>query len=115
MDRIGLVGADNNVASIKAKGAYDGRDQAEDAGLAVHRGDPEPPVRRPEAHLVEGEGPGDVHEPEPGRLRARSTDRALHDAGLRPEQEPALLAGGAAEGRRASSTCRRRRTTPRSR
>ena len=32
----------NNIASIKARGAYEVVDQAEDAGLAVHRGDPEP-------------------------------------------------------------------------
>ena len=40
--------------------------------------------------------PDDVHEPEPGRLRPVHADHALHDAGLRPEQEPALLAGGQA-------------------
>ena len=99
MDRIGLVGADNNIASIRAKGAYDGRDQAQDPGLAVHRGHPQPAVRRPEAHLVQGQGPGDVHESEPCRLRALQPHRTLHDAGLRPEQEPELLAGRAAEGR----------------
>ena len=49
---------------------------AQDSGLAVHRGDPEPSVRRPEAHLVEGEGPRDVHEREPRRLRAPSTGSA---------------------------------------
>ena len=36
-------------------------DHAEDAGLAVHPGHPEPPVRRPAAHLVEGEERRDVH------------------------------------------------------
>ena len=41
-------------------------------------------VRRPEAHLVEGGGPGDLHELEPRRLGPVQQDRPLHDAGLRP-------------------------------
>ena len=53
-------------------------------------------VRHPAPHLVEGRGPGDVHQLEPGRLGPVHAHHALHDPGLRPEQEPALLAGGQA-------------------
>ncbi len=83
----------------QGQGRREGRDQAQDRRLAIHPGDPEPAVRRPEAHLVQGEGRGDVHEPEARRVRTLQSCRALHDAGLRPEQEPALLAGRDAEGR----------------
>ena len=51
MDRIGLTGDDNNIASIKAKGKYKSRHQPEDARLAVHLLDPQPRVRRAEARL----------------------------------------------------------------
>ena len=73
MDRIGLVGEGNNIASVKAKGTY---------AVVIKLKTPDSQfipailnraVRRPEAHLVEGEGRRDVHEPEPCRLRARST------------------------------------------
>jgi len=40
-------------------------------------------VRDPASHLVEGRGPRDVHEPEPGRLRPVHAHHALHVAGLR--------------------------------
>ena len=67
MDRIGLVGAGNEIASVKAKGAHKRRDHAEDPGLAVHLCHPEPAVRRPEAHLVEGR---------PTRRRSRTRSRS---------------------------------------
>ena len=97
MDRIGLTGAGNNIASIRAKGST-GHDHAEDAGLAVHLVDPQQAVRRAAAHLVEGGGPDDVHEPEPGGLGTVRRHQPLHDAGLRVRQEPELLAARAAEG-----------------
>ena len=99
MDRIGLVGARQQHRLGQGEGRVHGRDHAQDARLAVHRGDLNRVVRRPEAHLVEGEGRRDVHEPEPGRLGPVQRDHALHDAGLRLRQEPALLAEGHAEDR----------------
>ena len=73
MDRVGLTGADNNIASVKAKGTYE---------VAIK-------LKTPDSQFIAatlnrqfvvpkhiwskvGE-PGDVHEPEAGQLRARST------------------------------------------
>ena len=78
-------------------GPVQGRHQAEDGRLAVHRRRPQRPVHRAAAHLVEGRRPVDVHEPEPGRLGPVREDRPLLDAGLRARQEPDLLEGGRAE------------------
>ena len=52
MDRIGLTGKDNNIASIKAKGRYGVVITLKTAGLPVHRCDAEPAVHRAQAHLV---------------------------------------------------------------
>ena len=99
MDRIGITGAGNNIASVRAKGKY---------GVAITLKSPDSQfigatlnraVRRPAAHLVEGGGSGDLHQSEPRRIRAVQPDRALHHAGLRGEQEPELLAAGAPEDR----------------
>ena len=93
MDIVGLTRPDTNIASVKAKGSY---------AVVINLKTPDSqfiaatlnaPVRDPAAHLVEGRRPGDVHEPEPGRLGPVHAHHALHDAGLRPEQEPELLAG----------------------
>ncbi len=70
MDRIGLAGAGNNIASVKAKGAHTVviKLKAPDSqfiAAILNRA-----VRRPAAHLVEGEGSRDVHEPEARRLGA---------------------------------------------
>ena len=73
-------------------------DHAEDAGLAVHRRDPQPPVHRSAARLVEGVRSGDIPELESRRLRTVRQDLPLHDAGLRLREEPELLAGGPPEG-----------------
>ena len=112
MDRIGLVGAGNNVASIKAEGRYGGRDHAEDGGLAVHPGDPEPPVRRPEAHLVEGDGARNVHEPEARSARARSTRSPASRPRTTSSARTRTTGRQGCRKSRASSTCRRPRTTP---
>ena len=114
MDRIGLTGADNNVASIKAKGHITVVIKLKTPDSQFIPATLNRVVRRPEARLGEGQGSGDVHELEPRQLRPVQPDRALHDAGLRPEQEPELLAEGPAEGRvprvRAGGVERRRRS-----
>ena len=77
--------------------ALQGRHQPQDRRLAVHPGGAQPAVRRAEARLDEGARSGHVHEPEPGRLGSVQPDHALHDTGLRVQQEPALLEGRRAE------------------
>ena len=67
MDIIGLTRPGTNIASVKRAGAERRRDQPEDARLAVHRREPEPPVRRAAAHLVEGQ-----ERRRPTRTRTRS-------------------------------------------
>ena len=99
MDRVGITGAGNNIASVKAKGKFGVAITLKSAdsqfiGATLNRA-----VRRPAAHLVEGGGSGDLHQSEPRRIRAVQPDRALHHAGLRGEQEPELLAAGAPEDR----------------
>ena len=54
MDRIGLTGPGNNIASVKAKGAYTVVIKLKTPDSQFIAGDPEPRLRRPEAHLVEG-------------------------------------------------------------
>ncbi len=83
MDRIGLTGAGNNITSIKAQGSHTvmitlKTSDSQFIAAILNRA-----VRRPAAHLVEGEGSCDVHELEPGRLRPVQRDHPLHDAGLR--------------------------------
>ena len=96
MDIIGCTRPDTNIASVKAKGAYTVVINLKTADSQFIAATLNAQYRDPAAHLVEGRRPGDVHEPEPGRLRPVHADHALHDAGLRPEQEPELLAGGQA-------------------
>ena len=99
MDRIGLVGAGNEIASIKAKGAHSvviSLKNKDSQFISCH---PQPGVRRSEAHLDQGRRPGDLHEPDACRLGPLQRRCALHDAGLRPQQEQALLAARIAEDR----------------
>ena len=115
MDRIGLVGAGNNIASVKAKGAHAvviklKTSDSQFIGATLNRA-----FVVPKHIWSKVSDPGDVHELEPGRLRAVQRHQALHDAGLRPGQEPALLAAGQAEDRVPRVPGRRPRMTPRSR
>ena len=77
MDRIGLTGADNNVASISAKGAHTVVIKLKAAGLAVHPGDAQPRLRRAEARLGEA-----------SRIRRRSRTRTP-SAPVRTTRSPA--------------------------
>lgn len=58
------------------------------------------PLHPAEAHLVQGEGPGEVHQPEPGRHRPVHQDREVPEPVVRAAQEPRLLAAGQAADRR---------------
>ena len=82
----------------QAAGDECGRDHAEDARLAVHRRQPEPAVRRAEAHLVEAGQAADVQELQAGGLGPVHDHHAPDDAGHRLRQEPELLEAGRAEG-----------------
>ena len=98
MDRVGLVGAGNEIVSVKARGAYTRADHAQrrpDSQFISATS--QPAVRRPEAHLVEGRRRRELHELEARRLGPVQPDRPLHVAGLRLQQEPELLAEGQAE------------------
>ena len=95
MDLIGLTGPARTSPRSSRPGRTRVAINAEDAGLAVHRGEPEPAVRRPAAHLVEGERPRDLDEPEPGRLGPVHADHPLHVAGLRPGKNPNYWQAGA--------------------
>ena len=93
-------------------GAIRGRDQAQDGRLAVHRGQPERAVRRPAAHLVEGREPATFTNPDPVgsgpfTTSGRFTTQDYIFTRTRTTGTPARRRS------RASSTCRRRRTTQR--
>ncbi len=99
MDRVGLTGDDNNIASVKAKGKY---------GVAIN-------LKTPDSQFISStlnrqfvipkhvwtkvKDAGDVHELEARQLRALQRDQAVHEPGLRPRQEPALLEEGRTEDR----------------
>ena len=113
MDIIGLYRADTNIASIKQVGPL---------GVAITLKTPDSQFIAANLNLQfvvpqhiwsKVKDAGDVQEPDPGRLGPVHDDHAPDDAGHRVRQEPELLAAGQAEGRRASSTRRRPRTTPR--
>ena len=97
MDMIGLYRAGTNIASIK---------QAGPNGVAITLKTPDSQFIAAKLNLQfvvpkhvwsKVEEDRDVHEPEPGRLGPVHEDHALHDAGLRPRQEPELLEGRLAE------------------
>ena len=77
----------------QGEGRVRGRDQPEDARLAVHRCDAQRRHRDPAAHLVEGQGSRDVHEPDTRSAPARSR--------------------GSPASRRRTTCCRRTRATGR--
>ena len=97
MDMVGLRVARHEHRVGQMPRPVQGRHQAEDGRLAVHRGEPQPPVRRPEAHLGERHRCCDIHELRPCRLRPLRQSRPLHGAGLRLQQESDVLEGGRAE------------------
>ena len=99
MDVVGFTRPETNIASVKAKGAYKVVINLKTPDSQFIAATLNQAVRHPASHLVEGREPRDVHEPESGRLRAVHEDHPLHLAGLRPEQEPELLAGGQAADR----------------
>ena len=99
MDRIGFASTGNNIASIKAQGAH---------AVVIKLKTPDSqfiPAVLNRAFVVPKHIWSKVKDPatftnsEPRRLGAVQRHQALHDAGLRPEQEPALLAGRTAEDR----------------
>ena len=98
MDRIGITGAGNNIASIRAKGKYG-------VAITLKSRTRSSSARRSTARSLYRSTSGrtwrirDLHQSEPRRIRAVQSDRALHHAGLRGEQEPELLAAGAPEDR----------------
>ena len=99
MDRVGLTGAGNEIRLRQGERPLQGHRQAEGARLAVHRSNDEPAVRRAATRLVQDQQRRDLQQHEAGGLRTVQRGLALHLAGLRPQQEPPLLAEGPAEDR----------------
>ena len=115
MDRIGLTGAGNEITSVKAKGPYT---------VVITLKAPDSQFiaatlnRSSSSRSTSGRRsptPATFTNPNPVGSGPFNVDHPLHDAGLRLREEPALLAERARRRSRASSTCRRRRTTRRSR
>ena len=78
MDRIGLIGADNNIASIKAKGTFAVVIKLKTADSQFIPAILNRQFVVPKHVWSQGQGRGDVREPEPRRLRAVQPHRALH-------------------------------------
>ena len=96
MDIIGCTRPDTNIASVKAHGAYQVVINLKTADSQFIAATLNRAYVIPRHIWSKVADPGDVHEPEPGRLGPVHQAHAVHVAGLRPEQEPALLAGGQA-------------------
>ena len=108
-------GPDTNIASIKAKGPYKVVINLKTPDSQFIAATLNGEFVDPAAHLVEGQGPRDVHEPEARRLRpVHAGSRASRRRTTSLARTRSYWQAGTPK-ITASSTCRRRRTTRRSR
>ena len=111
MDIIGFTRPDTNIASITAKGTYAVVINLKTADSQFIASTLNDAYRDPAAHLVEGRRPGDLHEPEPGRLRPVHQDHPVHARRTSSWARTRTTGRPASRSSPASSTCRQRRTT----